>query len=143
MSYILTQDQNGSPFSLVTVGGTTSLHCDTLNDADWLSYNSSTKTITSSSTDNYFECSMSFHRSSQGYGIVTLALEPNGINDQSAWGHLFVTGTTNSGAGSFGRGDDTAYSVNNTSKISYKYPNNTSPYTSIPERCKTIVKRLA
>jgi len=139
MSYILTQSANNSPFSIVRVSATSVDHPDTISNAPWLSYNASTDTISVTDTDAYFECGMSLYRSSTAAGLVSYSLDPNTTSDTHTWGQVFVAGNI-SGAGSYSRGDDTAYSVHNTAHIDYEY--RTVAYASITERSKTIVKRL-
>ena len=138
MSYILTQSADNSPFSIVRVSGTTVDHPDTISNAPWLSYNASTDTISVTDTDAYFETGMSLYRSVAA-GVVTYSLDPNGSSDMHTWAQVNIAGNT-PGGGAFSRGDDTAYSVHNTTRVDYEYKPTT--YTYITERSKTIVKRL-
>ena len=139
MSYVLTQSANDSPFSIVRVSATSVDHPDTISNAPWLSYNSSTDTISVTDTDAYFETGMSLFRSSTASGIVSYSLDPNTTSDTHTWAMVFIAGNS-PGAGAYGRGDDTAYSVHSTSRVDYEFRG--SSYTYITERSKTIVKRL-
>ena len=142
MSYILTQSADNSPFAIVRVSATSVDHPDTISNAPWLSYNSSTDTISVTDTDAYFECAMSVYRASSPAGIITYNIEPNNSSTEThTWALLLVAGAT-PGAGSYGRGDDVAYSVHNTAKLDYEFRNAAAGYTYITERSKSIVKRL-
>ena len=109
MSYILTHSEDNSPFTLVRVSLDTVDHPDTISNAPWLTYNGTTDTLSVTDTDAYFECGMSVFRSSSAAGILTYGLDPNGSSDTHTWAMIFVAGNT-PGAGSYGKGDDTAYS---------------------------------
>ena len=141
MSYILTQSATNSPFSVVRVSGTSVDHPDTISDSPWLSYDASTDTISVTDTDAYFETGMSLNRTSAA-GVVTYSLDPNGASDTHTWAQVNVAGNTPGLSGSFSRGDDTAYSVHNTTRVDYEYRPSSTSYSYITERSKTIVKRL-
>ena len=141
MSYILTQSADNSPFSVVRVSATSVDHPDTISNSAWLSYDASTEEISVTNTDAYFETSMSLNRTLAA-GVVTYYLDPNGTGNEHTWAQVNTAGNTPGLSGSFSRGDDTAYSVHNTTRVDYEYRPSPAFYSYITERSKTIVKRL-
>jgi len=138
MSYILeAESASGSPFCIVTCTAPTA-HPNTIVDADWVTFNAGTSVLSVESTDGYFEASMSYDRSALK-GVLSQSLDPNGTSDTHAWAQIFVAGNV-VGAGSYARGDDTAYCVDSSTKLVNRYI--VGSYTVNTDRAKTIVRRL-
>tara|TARA_Y100000310_G_scaffold57418_1_gene52627 strand:+ start:1139 stop:1555 length:417 start_codon:yes stop_codon:yes gene_type:complete len=138
MSYILeSENASGSPFCIVTCTAPTA-HPNTIVDADWVTFNAGTFVLSVESTDAYYEYSMSYNRT-VSKGVLSQSLDPNGTSDTHTWSQIFVAGNI-AGAGSYARGDDTAYCVDSSTMLRNRY--SVGSYTVNTDRAKAIVRRL-
>lgn len=136
MTYI---NKNKSPFELCTVSGNQTSGSTPVFDTttrDWSSFNSSTKKI-ETGVDTYGEAHMS--PNSNIYGLAVVKENSSGTN-YYLHGQIMPE-SSNSGAGSHGRGDDVAHHIGSEHLFLYSYALAIS-LTADTSRCVLSLMRL-